>query len=139
MTEENNSANLIPMDKLARVYRKMQAEVQRLTREYETQVEELKAKQEVVKIAIKDQMLMLGTTSIRTNGGTISLSKKTRYNTADWDSFKEFIKEHDAVDLLEKRIAQTNMATFLEENPGVVPPGLNSLTEYAISVRKPSA
>jgi len=139
MTEENNSANLVPMDKLARVYRKMQAEVQRLTREYETQVEELKAKQEVVKIAIKDQMLLLGTTSIRTNGGTISLSKKTRYNTADWDSFKEFIKEHDAVDLLEKRIAQTNMATFLEENPGVVPPGLNSLTEYAISVRKPSA
>ena len=139
MTEENNSANLVPMDKLARVYRKMQAEVQRLTREYETQVEELKAKQEIVKIAIKDQMLMMGTTSIRTNGGTISLSKKTRYNTADWDSFKEFIKEHDAVDLLEKRIAQTNMATFLEENPGVVPPGLNSLTEYAISVRKPSA
>ena len=43
MTEENNSANLVPMDKLARVYRKMQADVQRLTREYETQVEELKA------------------------------------------------------------------------------------------------
>ena len=139
MTEENNSANLVPMDKLARVYRKMQAEIQRLTREYETQVAEIQTKQEQVKIAIKDQMLMLGTTSIRTNGGTISLSKKTRYNTADWDSFKEFIKEHDAVDLLEKRIAQTNMATFLEENPGVVPPGLNSLTEYAISVRKPSA
>ena len=139
MTDEKNSADLVPMDKLARVYRKMQAEVQRLTREYETQIEEIKAKQELVKIAIKDQMLMMGTTSIRTNGGTISLSKKTRYNTADWDSFKEFVKEHDAVDLLEKRIAQTNMATFLEENPGVVPPGLNSLTEYAISVRKPSA
>ena len=137
MTEENNSANLVPMDKLARVYRKMQAEVQRLTREYETQVEELKAKQEVVKIAIKDQMLLLGTTSIRTNGGTISLSKKTRYNTADWDSFKEFIKEHDAVDLLEKRIAQTNMATFLAENPTIVPPGLNSTTEFDITVTKP--
>jgi hypothetical protein len=39
---------------------------------------------------------------------------------------------------LEKRIAQTNMAQFLEENPGVVPPGLNSMTEYAISVRKPT-
>ena len=50
----------------------------------------------------------------------------------------EFIKEHDAIDLLEKRIAQTNMATFLEENPGVYPPGLNSVTEYAISVRKPT-
>lgn len=139
MTEEKNSADLVPMDKLARVYRKMQAEIQRLTREYETQVEEIKIKQEQVKIAIKEQMLLLGTTSIRTAGGTISLSKKTRYTTTDWDSFKEFVKEHDAVDLLQKHIAQTNMATFLEENPGVVPPGLNSLTEYAISVRKPSA
>jgi hypothetical protein len=46
--------------------------------------------------------------------------------------------QHDALDLLEKRIAQTNMATFLEENPGVYPPGLNTTTEYQISVRKPS-
>jgi hypothetical protein len=30
------------------------------------------------------------------------------------------------------------MGTFLDENPGVVPPGLNTMTEYAISVRKPT-
>jgi hypothetical protein len=46
--------------------------------------------------------------------------------------------EHDAIDLLEKRIAQGNMSKFLEENPGLLPPGLNSNTEYAISVRKPT-
>ena len=45
---------LVPMDKLARVYRKMQAEVQRLTTEYETQIEAIKAQQEGVKIALKD-------------------------------------------------------------------------------------
>jgi hypothetical protein len=41
------------------------------------------------------------------------------------------------VDLLEKRIAQINMAHFLEENPTIVPPGLNSTTEYDITVTKP--
>jgi hypothetical protein len=30
------------------------------------------------------------------------------------------------------------MAQFLEENPNLVPPGLNSMTEYTISVRKPT-
>ena len=60
--------------------------------------------------------------------------KKTRYNTQDWDSFKAFVLEHQVVDLLEKRIAQTNMAQFLEENPGVVPPGLNSVTGFDIRV-----
>lgn len=129
---------LVPMDKLARVYRKMQAEVQRLTTEYETQIEAIKAQQEDVKIALKDQMLKLGIASVRTDSGTVTLSTKTRYNTTDWDSFKEFVKQHDALDLFEKRIAQTNMGTFLEDNPGVVPAGLNTVTEYSISVRKPT-
>ncbi len=128
----------VPMDKLAKVYRKMAAKIQELTAEYDAAVEEIKRQQDAVKTALKDQMLVMGVSSVRTDNGTVVLSTKTRYNTQDWDSFKEFIKEHDALDLLEKRIAQTNMGTFLEENPGVVPPGLNSMTEYAISVRKPT-
>lgn len=128
----------VPMDKLAKVYRKMAARIQALTTEYDAAVEEIKRQQDAVKTALKDQMLVMGVSSVRTDNGTVVLSTKTRYNTQDWDSFKEFIKQYDAIDLLEKRIAQTNMGTFLEENPGVVPPGLNSMTEYAISVRKPT-
>jgi hypothetical protein len=33
---------------------------------------------------------------------------------------------------------QGNMAKFLEENPSLLPPGLNSDTEFDVSVRKPS-
>lgn len=128
----------IPMDKLAKVYRKMAAKIQELTTEYDTAIAEIKRQQDAVKTALKDQMLVMGVNSVRTDNGTVVLSTKTRYQTQDWDSLKEFIKEHDAIDLLEKRIAQTNMATFLEENPGVYPPGMNSTTEYQISVRKPT-
>lgn len=139
MTDEtDNEAPIMPIDKLAKVYRKMAAAIQKLTTEYETQVEEIKRQQEAVKLALKDQMLALGVSSVRTDQGTVVLSTKTRFNTSDWDSFKQFILAHEAVDLLEKRIAQGNMATFLEENPGLVPPGLNSHSEYAISVRKPT-
>lgn len=139
MTDEtDNEAPIMPIDKLAKVYRKMAAAIQKLTTEYETQVEEIKRQQEAVKVALKDQMLALGVSSVRTDQGTVVLSTKTRFNTSDWDSFKQFILAHEAVDLLEKRIAQGNMATFLEENPGLVPPGLNSHSEYAISVRKPT-
>jgi hypothetical protein len=137
MTESNEAAT-IPMDKLARVYRKMQTKIQQMTAVYETEVEVLTAQQEVVKTALKDQMLALGVKSVNTAEGTVILSTKTRYSTQDWDAFKEFMKENDALDLLEKRIAQTNMATFLQENPTLVPPGLNSNSEYAISVRKPT-
>lgn len=128
----------VPMDKLAKVYRKMQTRIQELTAAYETEVEVLKAQQDQVKGALKDQMLALGLTSVRTDEGTVILSTKTRYSTTDWDEFKDFVKEHDALDLFEKRIAQTNMAQFLRENPALVPPGLNSNAEYSVSVRKPT-
>jgi hypothetical protein len=132
-------ADVVPLDKLAKIYRKMRDRVSELTREYDTEVEIIKAQQAEIVTAMKEQMQALGVTSVRTDQGTVVLSVKTRYSTSDWDSFKSFVTEHDALDLFEKRIAQTNMKQFLEENPGVVPPGLNSNAEYDISVRKPSA
>lgn len=132
MTEE-----AIPIDKLTKIYRKIKAEIDQLTKEYDTRVEELKASQDEIKFAIKDQMKALGVSSVKTEFGTVSMANKTRYSTQDWDSFKQFIVEHDVVDLLEKRIAQLNMAKFLEDNPGVVPPGLNAFSDFEIRITKP--
>ena len=81
----------VPMDKLAKVYRRMQSRIQELTTQYESEIEDIKRQQDVVKIALKDQMLKLGVSSVRTDQGTVVLSTKTRYNTQDWDSFKEFM------------------------------------------------
>jgi hypothetical protein len=128
----------IPLDRLAKVYRKLRGKITELTQEYDTAVELLKGQQDEIKNAMKDQMKALGVTSVRTLEGTVVLSVKTRYSTQDWDEFKKFVIAHEAIELLEKRIAQTNMAQFLEENPGLVPPGLNSSSEYDISVRKPT-
>jgi hypothetical protein len=123
-----------PLDKLVRIYMKMRASITDL----DAQIEAIKAQQQEVKNEIKDRMRSMGTKSLKTDFGTVSLAEKTRYYTHDWDSFKRFIVQNDAVDLLEKRISQLNMRTFLEENPALVPPGLNSDTEFDISVRKPS-
>ena len=128
----------IPLDKLAKVYRKIRDRIGKLTQEYETQVEELKAQQQEISNAMKDILMSTGQKSARTTEGTIILGTKTRYNTNDWDSFKKFVLEYEVVELLEQRIAQRNMAQFLEDNPTLVPPGLDQATEYTITVRKPS-
>jgi len=133
MTEET-----IPMDRLAKVYVKIRDKIAELTRDYESQVETLKASQAQVANTMKDQLRAAGMLSSKTEYGTVSLITKTRYYAQDWDAMKTFIKEHDAVDLLEKRIAQKNMQQFLEENPGVVPTGLNTVSEIEVSVRKPT-
>jgi len=92
---------LIPMDKLAKIYRKIRTEIDQLTKEYDTKVEILKAQQEELRFAMKDQMKALGVKSVNTTFGTVTMINKTRYSTDDWDSFKKFIIEHDVVDLLE--------------------------------------
>jgi hypothetical protein len=124
----------VPVDKLVRIYMKMRTAMQTLDAEIET----IKEQQQAIKNEIKDRMRDTGVKSLRTDHGTVSLMEKTRYYTNDWDSFKKFMVDNDAIDLLEKRIAQSNMKLFLEENPGSIPPGLNSDTEFDISVRKPS-
>ena len=132
------SEETIPLDKLVKIYRKIKLEIDTMTKEYDTKLEELKAAQDEIKFAIKDQMKAMGLTSVKSPFGTVSMRQSTRSNTNDWGSFKEFILEHGAVELLEKRIAQTNMAQFLEENPGVLPPGLNSHSEFNIVITKPT-
>ena len=135
MTEDIEAApevEAIPLDKLVKIHTKIKAQMELLDK----QLAELEEQREEVRLAIKDQMKALGLKSVQTTSGTVSLLKTTRYNTADWDSFKTFVLEHQVVDLLEKRIAQSNMAQFLEDNPGVVPPGLNAVTGFDIRVTK---
>lgn len=77
----------------------------------------------------------LGVTQIKGNAGTAFRQVKTRYWAPDWDAFKEFAKQHDALDLFEKRIAQGNYKQFLEENPDVEPP-VNTDSKYVITIRR---
>lgn len=135
---EETYAQPLPMDRLAKVYRKIRDHIQTITKEHETEVAGLKAQQDEIANAMREQMKALGIKSVRTEFGTVTMSMKTRYMSQDWDSFKTFMVENDALDLVERRISQLNMAKFLEENPDNIPPGLSSESEYAITVKKPT-
>jgi hypothetical protein len=132
------SEDSIPIDKLVKIYRKIKLEIDTMTQEYDTKLEVLKGQQDEIKFALKDQMQALGVSSLKSPFGTVSMRPTKRYSTNDWSSFKDFILAHGAIELLEKRIAQTNMVQFLEENPGVLPPGLNSISDFNIVITKPT-
>lgn len=137
MTEESTSdAEGIPTDKLVRAYVRIRDARKKLAEEYEKSDAELKTSLETIEAKLLEACKTIGADSIRTPYGTISRRVAKRYWTNDWYSFYEFVKENEALELLEKRISQTNMGTFLEENPDKHPPGLNVDSRYTVVVRR---
>ena len=126
----------ITADRLAAVYIKIRDKRSELKRAFEQEDEELKAQQELVSEKLMDMMKAINANSLKTSKGTVSRSIKHRYTTTNWPELYDFIKKHDAFELLQQRIHETNMKAFLDENPEELPPGLNCLSSYQISVRR---
>ena len=123
-------------EKLTRVYLKIRDKKAQLSSDFKRQEEDLNQKLDKVKAALLDYCKEQGLESVKTSEGLFYRSVKTRYWTSDWEAMHQFVMEHDVPEFLEKRLNQTNVRTFLEENPETVPKGLNVDSEYIISVRK---
>jgi hypothetical protein len=112
--------------------------------------EKLKSGWEVADGALEQEMKLLeqsmltvcndtNASSIRTESGTVIRSLKERFTTNDWDNFKKFVLDNEAIDLLERRIHQGNFKEFMAEHKDEgLPPGVNVMREFTIVVRKPS-
>ena len=126
----------ISADKLVATYVKIRDKRAEIQREYEKEDSRLKDQLELITSKLLDICRETGVESMRTNAGTVSRSVSTRYWTSDWASMYDFIKEHDAMGLLEQRIHQGNLKAFLTDNPEEVPKGLNSDSKYTIRVTR---
>ncbi len=126
----------IDADKLVKVYIKMRDAKAQMVAEHDEKVAALEAQMGVIEHELLDICKATGQDGGKTSHGSFTRTVKTRYWTNDWDAMYRFIKDHDAVDLLERRVAQLNMKTFLQENPGLLPEGLNVDSKYSITVRR---
>jgi alpha-galactosidase/6-phospho-beta-glucosidase family protein len=125
-----------PIEKLTRVYIKMRDAKAKLAAEFKEKEGSLNAQMDQVKAALLDYCKEHEVESVRTTSGLVYRSKKTRYWTSDWEAMHRFVVENNVPEFLEKRLNQTVVKTFLEENPETVPPGINADSEYTITVRK---
>lgn len=128
--ETTEEAAAPSLDRLIRVYIKMRDRC----KELETQKEEIEEQMRAVKSQLLESCNTLGVNSLNTPFGRIVRKLKTRYWTTDWESMHKFMQDNEALDLLERRIHQTNMKSFLEEHPDLLPPGLNADREYDLTV-----
>lgn len=126
----------VPVERLTKIYLKIRDKRAALKAAFDEEDTKLQATLDTVKSALLDYCKTQGVDSVRTPAGLFYRSIKTRYWTSDWDSMNRFILEHEIPEFYEKRLNQTSVKQFLEENPDMLPPGLNVDSEYVITVRK---
>lgn len=133
---ENTTGVEIPLEKLTRIYIKMREKKAEVAHEMEDKIDKIDSDMKTVKSAILQHMKDIGAESLKTSAGVVYRTVRTTYATSDWESMNKFILEHSVPELLEKRIHQTNMKAFLEENPELIPAGLNANSEYSVTIRR---
>jgi len=127
------------VDSIVTAYLKIRDERDRLTREHEARDRELANDLAQLEQILLNSCNEINADSIKTEVGTIIKSTRESFVCGDWDNFKKFVMDNDAIELLQQRIHQANFKEFLSnrEDEGL-PPGISSMREFKITVRKPS-
>ncbi len=131
------------MEELVKTYLTIRNERDRIEAEYKDRDQALKSEMAVLEQAMLSGCNEMKVESLRTNSGTIIKSLKERYTCSDRDNFNKFVLEHGAVELFESRLHQGNFKEFMSERNNALhvaglPPGVNVMREFAITVRKPT-
>ncbi len=127
------------LDDLVKIYLTIRTEREKLKSSWEVKDGELEQEMKLLEQTMLTVCNDTNASSIRTESGTVIRSLKERFTTNDWDNFKKFVLDNEAIDLLERRIHQGNFKEFMAEHKDEgLPPGVNVMREFTIVVRKPS-
>jgi hypothetical protein len=123
-------------DKLARVYVKIRDARVELKNDFDKKDAELKADLDTVASQLLEICKQTNADTLKTSGGTVMRTVKTRYWTSDWEAMYNLIADTGELGLLEQRIHQGNMKEYLKDNPEKLPIGLNVDSRYDVIVRR---
>lgn len=127
---------LPPTEKLVKAYIKMRDARGVLSAEFEAKDKEIKEQMRVVENYLLEACKRAGGNVSIPGVGVVMRGVDTRYWTSDWEAMHNFIKENNALELLERRIAQRAMGEFLKSNPDKMPKGMNVESKYMVTVRR---
>ena len=128
------------MNELVKAYLTIRNEREKIELEYKERDMQLQADMAVLEREMLAGCNDMKVESLRTDSGTVIKSLKERYTCADRDNFNKFVLETGAVELFEARLHQGNFKEFMSERHHEgLPPGVNVMREFTITVRKPTS
>lgn len=131
--------NTVNTEQLVEAFIAIRDQRERLLHEYEAADKALKAESAQIESALLDICNNVNADSIKTGHGTVMRKLNERFFCQDWENFYKFVLDNEAVQLLERRIHQGNFKEFMKEHEGDgLPPGVNVMREFGVTVRKNS-
>ena len=123
-------------NEIVKIYVKIRDKKDEVKRKLGEQVALLDADLKVIEEELQKRLKAAGATSVKTPNGTVYSTIKSKVWTDNWDSFYKFIEARGLFDLLERRIHQSNIKSFLDDNPDDIPEGLNIESIKTVAVRR---
>lgn len=128
------------LEDLVKAYLTIRVEREKILHEYEEQDKKLKEDMTLIEQSMLSVCNDTNADSIKTQHGTVIRKLNERFYCNDWDNFRSFVLDNEAVELLERRIHQGNFKEFMSEHQqDGLPPGVNVMREFGIVVRKPAS
>ena len=128
----------VSIEEMVEAYRKVRDTIAKRKEAFEAQMDQMEKSLEVISSAILEFCNEHNLDSVKTPMGTVSRRVQSRYWTSDWESMYNFVVAQNIPFVLEKRIHNGNMQQFLDENPDLMPMGLQLDRKFVIQVRKPN-
>lgn len=135
---DSESAVIIPIDRLVKVYVKMRDAKSEMTKRHDAEVAVLDEAMDKISVEFKRRALEQGTDGFKTDFGTVYLQTSLKSSCADWQIFYDWMQKENALDFLEKRISNGQIKTYMEEHEGALPPGISVFKEIEARVRRNS-
>ena len=136
---ETPTENKVQLDDYVGAYIAIRNQRDALKRKYELDDSSLKDELKKLEAVMLMECNNINADSIKTGSGTIIKTLRENFVCSDWDGLKSFIMENNLIELLQQRLHNGNLKEYLVNhgNDGL-PPGINSIREYNIVVKKPT-
>ena len=129
----------VSIDRLVATYIKIRDARAAASSAHKKRDAELKEQLDLINNALLAKAHEDGVTGFTVKGvGTTYIDVDLQCSGADWGVFYTWMKENDALDMLERRIKSTSVKAYMDAHEGAVPPGINTFSQQVMKIRKSS-
>jgi hypothetical protein len=125
------------VDDVISAYVKMRDKKEAIEAATKEKTSAIKAQLDKLEAWLIDQAQAQGVTSFKTKHGTAFLATTDFASVGNWDEVLSFIREHEAYEMLERRVSKKAVRSYIDEHKSV-PNGVNYGTRLDVQVRRPA-